>query len=236
MHYFNEQKPNPEKIGAYYDNIEVGTYDDFVKMIQYTSHDPEFVAKLISKPQPEQETDPTTGEVNYGYLNMPRDAAIFDMGHGTGLLGKLMNAHGYTNIDGGDASQSFVDSVKKTGWYNNSSVLWFGGGVENLPKHLLGKYDVVMAAGVFYVGHIPATGFDDAHALCKPGGHFVTAIRGYYMEPGGEHGYREKLDELEAAGKIKILKSWEFKRGLKDSEDPKFGEMNHFLFIAKRMD
>lgn len=93
-----------------------------------------------------------------------------------------------------------------------------------------------MATGVFLEGHIPATGFDDAHAMCKPGGHFVTCIRRLYYEAGGEQGYREKLDELEAAGKFKIIKSWEFTRGLKDSEDPIFDKMGHFMFIAKRVD
>ena len=78
------------------------------------------MAKLISRPPPEQETDPKTGEVSYGYLDTPRDAPIFDMGHGTGLLGKLLNAQGYTNIDGGDASQSFVETANKTGWYNEN--------------------------------------------------------------------------------------------------------------------
>ena len=138
---------------------------------------------------------------------MPRDAAIFDIGQGTGLLGKLLAAEGFTNIDGADASQNFVDTANKTGWYKNCSVVWFGKGVENLPKELLGKYDIVMASGVFLDGHIPDTGFDDAHAMCKPGGYFVTSIRRSYYERGEEHGYREKLDQpfVSPGGRVALL-------------------------------
>ena len=187
-------------------------------------------------PKPNETVDPQTGKINYGFLNVSRDAAIFDIGQGTGLLGKLLAAEGFTNIDGADASQNFVDTANKTGWYKNCSVVWFGKGVENLPKELLGKYDIVMASGVFLDGHIPDTGFDDAHAMCKPGGYFVTSIRRSYYERGEEHGYREKLDQLEAAGKFKIIKTWEFMRGVKGAKDPIFAEMPSFMFVAKRID
>ena len=167
---------------------------------------------------------------------MPREAAIFDIGCGTGHLGKLLSAEGFTNIEGGDASQNFVDTVRASGWYQNSSVIWFGKGVENLPPAMLAKYDIVMATGVFLDGHIPATGFDDAHAMTKSGGYFVTSIRRSYYENGEEHGYKEKLDELEATGKLQIVKTWEFMRGIQGAEDPIFAEMLSFMFVAKRLD
>ena len=53
-----------------------------------------------------------------------------------------------------------------------------------------------MASGVFLDGHIPYHGFDDAHAMCKTGGYFVTSIRKSYYVNGEEHGYKDKLDEL----------------------------------------
>ena len=69
---------------------------------------------------------------------MNRDAKIFDIGQGTGILGRLLNKEGFTNIDGADASQSFVDKASQSGWYKKCQVIWFGKGVENLPKELLG--------------------------------------------------------------------------------------------------
>ena len=88
-------------------------------------------------------------------LDLPRDATIFDMGQGTGILGKLLTEQGYTNIDGGDASQSFVSTASASGWYQNCHVTWFGQGVETLPTDLLTKYDLVMSTGRISRGHIP---------------------------------------------------------------------------------
>lgn len=175
MQKFASEHPNQENVGEYYDNIAGETYDEFIERINFI--DPYHVAKVIQNPAPEVEVAPETGTVNYGYLNTPRDAAIFDIGCGTGFMGKLLHAQGYTNIEAADATQSYVDIASTSGWYTNCSVIWFGKGVEALPATLLGKYDLVMATGVFLDGHIPASGFDDAHAMCKPGGYFITSIR-----------------------------------------------------------
>ena len=69
------------------------------------------MASAISRPEPKQEVDPKTGKRDFGLLNMNRDAKIFDIGQGTGILGKLLIREGFTNIDGADASQSFVDKA-----------------------------------------------------------------------------------------------------------------------------
>ena len=233
MQKFATEHPNQENVGQYYDDIDNDTYDEFIIKINFV--DPYMLANAISKPEPKQEVDPKTGKRDFGYVNLKREAKIFDIGQGTGLMGKLLKAEGFTNIDGADASQSFVDKANETGWYKKCQVIWFGKGVENLPKDLLGSYDLVMGSGVFLDGHIPATGFDDAHAMCKPGGYFITSIRRSYYEKGEEHGYRDKLDELEAAGKFKIVKTWEFMRGIKGAEDPIFEEMPSFMFVAKRL-
>ena len=233
MQKFATAHPNQENVDKYYDDIDSDTYDAFLIKVNFT--DPYKLAPAIARPEPKQEVDARTGKRDFGFLNMPRDAKIFDIGQGTGILGRLLNEEGFTNIDGADASQSYVDKANKTGWYRKCQLIWFGKGVDNLPKEMLGQYDLVMASGVFMDGHIPPSGFDDAHALVKPGGYFITSMRRCYYEPGEEHGYREKLDELEAAGKFKIVKTWEFMRGVKGAEDPIFEEMPSFMFVAKRL-
>ena len=114
--------------------------------------------------------------MNFGWLDLPRDAAIFDMGQGTGILGKLLAELGYTNIEGADASQSFVTRANESGWYKSCSVLLFGTGLENIPTDKLGKYDLIMSAGCFTGGHIPSSGFDDAHAMLKTGATLLQAF------------------------------------------------------------
>ena len=93
-------------------------------------------------------------------------------------MGRLLHTEGFTNIQGGDATSQFVEKAGKSGWYSGGTrELWFGRGVDQLPKDLIKKFDCVMASGVFLEGHIPNEGFDDAHAMCKTGGYFVTSIR-----------------------------------------------------------
>jgi len=54
--------------------------------------------------------------------------------------------------------------------------------------------------------HIPCSAMDDCHAALKLGGHFVTAMRECYWNPGNEEGYREKLDQMVRSGKFEIVK------------------------------
>ena len=101
--------------------------------------------------------------------------------------------------------------------------------------NLCGKFDLVVGSGVFLDGHIPNAGFDDAHAMLKTGGYFVTSIRQSYYVDGEEHGYKDKLDEMIRLGEFSpILKSWVFMRGVKDAEDPIFAEMPSFMFVVKK--
>ena len=99
----------------------------------------------------------------------------------------------------------------------------------------MGAYDVVVCSGAFLEGHVPNEGFDDAHAMCKIGGHFVTSIRKAYYVNGHEFGYKDKLDELIAAGKFEMVKSWTFMRGHADNPDPLFTQMESFMFVCKRI-
>ena len=61
---------------------------------------------------------------------------------------------------------------------------------------MIGKFDLVMATGVFMDAHLPDIGFDEAHALLKTGGHFITSIRQYYFTDGHEFGSAAKEPNL----------------------------------------
>ena len=56
----------------------------------------------------------------FGYLNLRKDAVIFDMGHGTGIMGKLLKQEGYRTIDGADGNIGFVDTAMKSRNYRKS--------------------------------------------------------------------------------------------------------------------
>ena len=113
---------NEGKVAEFYNSIDSDTYEKFVKYIDFS--DPWKICEAISKPEPsasEQVVNP--GELytkGFGYINLRKDAAIFDIGHGTGIMGKLLTQEGYTNIDGADGNPGFVETVKKTGHYQNT--------------------------------------------------------------------------------------------------------------------
>ena len=58
--------------------MDHATYDEFNNYVNFT--DPARVTEAIVKSKSSE----------FGYLNAPSDAKIFDIGMGTGLLGKLL--------------------------------------------------------------------------------------------------------------------------------------------------
>ena len=121
------QNPGEEgNVCDYYNSIDQKTYDEFLVYINYI--EPTRIVEAITCPEPQNPEEPDAKV--YGYLNTPRDAAVFDIGQGTGLMGKLLTQEGYTNIDGADATTNFVKTASESGWYRNSSVIWFGKGVD----------------------------------------------------------------------------------------------------------
>ena len=102
----------------FYNSIDQATYDEFLSYINFC--DPAKIAEAISKPEP-ADVDPSDPNAKgFGFLNTRRDAEIFDIGQGTGLMGKLLSREGFTTIDGADASSDFVQTASESGWYRNS--------------------------------------------------------------------------------------------------------------------
>ena len=115
-------------------------------------------------------------------------------------------------------------------------VQWFGNGVNNLPADKLGTYDFTIASGCFLHGHIPPTGFDDAHALLKTGGHFVIGIRSKYLQEGEEHGYGDHLRQMVTDGKFEQVFTNRWMRGQEGIAAGVFMEMESTLLCYKRLD
>ena len=91
-----------ENVASYYGGVSVDVYDDFVEMINFT--DPLIMAQIIAFP--------SAGGNGYGLINLPLDAAIFDLATGTGSMGKALWKKGYKNIEGGDATAQYVQHCK----------------------------------------------------------------------------------------------------------------------------
>ena len=176
-------------------------YEDMSKITEF-SDEQEAIAKAVYQTKAE------------GGLEMPKDCAILDVACGTGMFGRLLHDQGYTNMIGSDATPNFVRVSKETGIYIDVFEQWFGMGVDKFPAEHKDRYDVVTASGCLSKGHIPNAGLDDIHAALKVGGYFVAGWRTFYLTPGEENGFYEKLESMVAEGKFTLVRRYEFMRGL----------------------
>lgn len=108
-------------------------------------------------------------------------------------------------------------------------------GVKVYPDELKNTFDAVCASGVFMPDHMPAQAMDDIHASLKRGGYFITAMRGTLYVNGEAEGYKDKLDELVADGKLAIVKEKNFMRGTTDGTGL-YARMQSVLIVAQRID
>ncbi len=145
-----------------------------------------------------------------GGLGLSKDVVILDVACGTGMFGRLLHNQGYFNMVGSDATPNFIRVAKQTGIYSDVFEHWFGTGLDKFPAGHKGRYDVVTAAGCLSKGHIPKEGLDDIHAALKIGGYFVSGWRTYYLTPGEENGFYEKLETMTQEGKFTLVSSYEF--------------------------
>ena len=160
-------KLNAENVGEFYNEIDPDGYDEFVKAIKYT--EPEHLVKLIGADC---------------VVDMDPASEILDVAAGTGHIGVLLKAKGFTNITGVDASENLLRKLNETGAYKASKCCFLGLGVEKWPEDLKNKFDIVTASGCFMEGHVPSSGFDDVHAALKTNGFFVASMRSSYWLNG----------------------------------------------------
>ena len=71
-----------------------------------------------------------------------------------------------------------------------------GIGNDNFPEDLKNRFDLVVASGIWMVGHVTAQGMVDAYSALKVGGFFVSAMRKMYWADGHACGYKEMIDDL----------------------------------------
>ncbi len=125
------------------------------------------------------------------------DARILDAGAGTGLVGEVLAKMGYTNLVAMDLSQGMLDAAEKKGVYREFHKMALGDQLD----YQTDEFDAVISVGVFTLGHAPAGSFDELVRITRPGGHIVFSIRPDIDETGG---FKDKQDELVAAGKWKL--------------------------------
>jgi predicted TPR repeat methyltransferase len=122
------------------------------------------------------------------------DAALLDMGCGTGLSGAAFAAAGFTTIDGCDLSEGMLAEARARGLYR---ALYLA---DALPREAL--YDAVAAVGVIGAGAGPPELLDTCLRHLRSGGHFVFSFNDHALAVPE---YPARLDAVTEGGQARIV-------------------------------
>ena len=124
-----------------------------------------------------------------------RQAAVLDIGCGTGLAGQGLAGHGFVTIDGLDVSPEMMQVAGRRGVYRR-----FVTADLNLPLAIAAEsYGGATCSGTFTHGHVDARCLDELFRLLKPGAPFAFTVKLEVWEPLG---FKSRLALLVESGRI----------------------------------
>lgn len=124
-----------------------------------------------------------------------RQAAVLDIGCGTGLAAQGLADHGFRVIDGLDVSPEMMQVAARRGIFRN-----FITADLNQPLAIAdATYDGASCSGTFTHGHVDARCLDEVFRILKPGAPFAFTVKLEVWQPLGFEG---KLAALVAQGRI----------------------------------
>ena len=155
------------------------TYDEtMLQGLHYQS--PQTVARLLAAHLPD------------------RQAAVLDIGCGTGLLGQGLAEHGFGTIDGLDVSPEMMQVAERCGVYRR-----FIEADLNLPLAIPdASYGGASCCGTFTHGHVGAGCLDELFRVLRSGAPFAFTVK---LEVFDSLGFKDKLAALEQQGTIRML-------------------------------
>ncbi|MFK8034789.1 MAG: class I SAM-dependent methyltransferase [Hyphomicrobiales bacterium] len=128
---------------------------------------------------------------------VPARGKVLDAGCGTGLAAENLYVLGYRDLTGIDLSNAMLEKARETGVFLDLHRMVMG-----RPLHFASNtFSGAIVTGVFTEGHAPHSSFDELIRVVKQGGHIVFNVRDDIYE---QHGFREKMDRLEADGLWKL--------------------------------
>lgn len=134
-------------------------------------------------------TSPTTIAEQLSEHLTDTNAAVFDVGCGTGLTCVYLAEKGYSNLDGIDLSPDMVRVAGQRGIYRELLV----GDINQALEREDASYDGVISSGTFTHGHVGPEPLDEIFRILKPGGILACTVHDELWEPMG---FREKLETL----------------------------------------
>ena len=126
-----------------------------------------------------------------------REAALVDLGCGTGLAGEALTALGYKNIHGVDFSTEMLAVAESRNCYGKLSIADLNAGT-GIPDS---SYAGAVSIGVFGQHVLPAA-LDEAIRIVEPGGIFCFSVNERAFV---DLGFRDKVRGLSAEGSATCL-------------------------------
>lgn len=131
--------------------------------------------------------------VNAALKYISKDARILDAGAGTGLVGTLLDEHGYDEIVGIDMSRGMLEQAAQKDAYDELHRMVMGEPLDFETN----AFDAAMSVGVLTVSHAPVESLDELVRVTRPGGHIIYTLRPDLYEEGG---FKEKQEALISSG------------------------------------
>lgn len=101
------------------------------------------------------------------------EARILDAGCGTGLVGQILAARGYHQLEGLDLSAGMLREAGHKGCYTALHQQTLGDAL-NFPS---ATFDAVLSVGVFARAHAPSRSLAELVRITKPGGYIIFTLR-----------------------------------------------------------
>ena len=126
-----------------------------------------------------------------------KEARILDAGCGTGIVGGILQEHGYRHIEGLDYSPTMLAQAEAKDIYQALHRGDLTNALE-IDDHI---YDAIISVGTFTCGHVGPAAFDELVRITRPGGYLCFTVR---EQAWDEEDYQAKVGELESRGRWEL--------------------------------
>lgn len=129
------------------------------------------------------------------------EAAILDVGAGTGLAGIELRKLGYSNLAAVDFSDEMLQVAREQHLYRRYWVLNLS---TPFPQITDSSFDAAVGVGIFSYGQVERACLDELLRIVRPGG-FIGFTQRVDFHESNEMGLRDRQRALEEAGRWELV-------------------------------
>merc|ERR1712168_258714 len=137
-------------------------------------------------------------------LGLNHNVSVLDLAAGTGLLGREIAGHGYTNIDGLDSSLGMLGKARSQGIFKNYINARLDG-LGSIPVNDE-TYDVIASSNGFAPGQIYPSPLPELLRVLRPGGYIIIAMKDGYQHTSQKFALMDTvINDLVVQNQLEIL-------------------------------